>query len=226
LNTNKGGTHAVKVVPAKIFIPNVFTNVESSTGAVTIGSETGVLATGHYTIDYLLRRINLISTGGDLVFTYNVDTNRVEVDNTTASSITLSVSTELAVRLGFVTVPSSSVTTISIPPGQTIVPSSPYMGTTPVVHVLTKRLANANLLSSNNNEYNVLATVDMSGTKYGGYAVFNSFDIYLNDIDFRSPRTVTDVDFEVVDQQFNPLKIDPRFHVIVHLKVYHVDTRK
>ena len=240
LNTNKGGTHAVKIVPAKVLIPNVFSNVESATGTVTILSEhefdasrtrqeeTGILETGFYTIDYLLRRISSICTGGEIVLTFNVDTQRVNTENNTTSIFSILMSTAVATRLGFTTfLPGvNGVVNVLISPGSSSASSTPYMGTTPVVHVLTKRLANANLLSSNNNEYNVVATVDMTGTPYGGYAVFNSFDIYLNDIDFRTPRTVTDIDFEVVDQEFKPLVIDPRFHVVVHLKVYHVDTRK
>jgi hypothetical protein len=235
LNVNRGGTHAVKVVPAKVLVPNVFENVSTGASSMSIFlpadlggglHNSGTIEPGHYVLSYLLRRLNLIHAS--IQFQYNADTYRVEVTNTSGGDLTLDISAPLAIRLGF-TVPTVGVvgyTFVAVDSATTVAPSQPFMGTTPVVHVVAKKIANSNLLSSNSGEYNILATVDMTQTPYGAYASFTSPDIFLNDVDFRTPRSIGDVDFEILDSEFNPLYIDPRFHVIIQLKVYHVDTTK
>jgi hypothetical protein len=184
---------------------------------------------GYYVLSYLLRRLNQIHTATTVQFMYNVDTFRVEVQNDTTDQWVIDLPGPLARRLGFTSVgQDDSVRTLvtCAPNSLTVAPGQPYMGTAPVVHVAAKKIANSNLLSSNSGEYNILATVDMTQTQYGQYAVFNSFDIYLNDIDFRTPRNIGDVDFEILDHEFQPIYIDPRFHVVIQLKVYHTDTTK
>ena len=232
-NVNRGGTHAVKVVPTRVLIPNVFYNVLA--GATFVGVEkplggaTTNIEVGFYSIEQLLARIETISGEPLVVFGYNTDTNRVFVTNGTADIWTVTLSMPIAVRMGFITptIDGTGNAVITVSANTTVfAAASPYMGTTPVVHVIAKKIATSNLLSSNNGEYNVLATVDMTQTSFGQYASFSSQDIFLHDIDFRSPRQISDVDFELVDNEFQTLPVDPRFHVVIALKVYHTDTKK
>ena len=102
----------------------------------------------------------------------------------------------------------------------------PHMGTSPVVHILAKEGAMNNMVASNSQEYNVIATVPMNDAVYGAYASYTAPDTFVDDIDFRSARSMQRVDFEVLDHNYNTVVIDPRFPVIVQLKVYHTDTRK
>ena len=102
----------------------------------------------------------------------------------------------------------------------------PHMGTSPVVHILAKEGAMNNMVASNSQEYNVIATVPMNEAAYGTYASYKAPDTFVDDIDFRSARSMQRVDFELLDHNYNPVVIDPRFPVIIQLKVYHTDTRK
>ena len=232
-NVNRGGTHAVKVVPTRVLIPNVFYNVLA--GATFVGVEkagggaTTTIDPGFYTIENLLARIETVSGEPLVVFGYDTSTNRVFIENGTPDIWTVTLSLPIAVRMGFInpTIDGTGNAVIAVPANTTVfATASPFMGTTPVVHVVAKKIATNNLLSSNNGEYNVLTTVDMTQTPFGQYASFSSQDIFLHDIDFRSPRQISDVDFELVDNEFQTLTIDPRFHVVVALKVYHTDTQK
>lgn len=102
----------------------------------------------------------------------------------------------------------------------------PSLGTTPLVHVVAKQLAMNNMVANNSLEYDVLATIPMHEAQYGQYASYTSPDIFVDDIDFRTARSLTKIDFEIVDHKYNIVKIDPRFPVIIQLKVYHIDTVK
>ena len=48
----------------------------------------------------------------------------------------------------------------------------------------------------------------------------------MDDIEFRTPRSLDQVDVEVLDSNYNVLTIDTRFDVIIQLKVFHTDTSK
>jgi hypothetical protein len=82
------------------------------------------------------------------------------------------------------------------------------------------------MVSSNSKEYDVLATVSMHDTPYGSYASYSARDVFIDDIDFRQPRAISRIDFELLDYKYQPLTIDRRFPVVIQLKVYHTDTVK
>lgn len=227
-NVNRGGTHAIKVVPTRVMIPNVFPNITQLERFHVSGTILDIQS-GFYTISRVLEMLNSAFLG--FVFSLD-DTNRVRVvqadPNTTPGVIHFS--STIATMLGFTKnsrvndgFPFWAEREMDLP---TVALDMPYFGTTPIVHVLAKKVANNNMLSSNGTEYSVLATVTMTPAEFGQYAVYNAPDIFLDDIDFRSPRSIGDVEFEIVDHAFNPLVIDPKFPVIVQLKVYHTDTKK
>jgi hypothetical protein len=111
--------------------------------------------------------------------------------------------------------------------GSTVVANTrPHMGTTPVVYVTTRQFGINRMIASNNRDYNVIATVSMHDVPYGSYGVFRGVDVFMDDIEFRSPRSLDQVDVELLDSNYNTLTIDPRFEVILQLKVFHTDTTK
>lgn len=243
-NVNKGGSHAIKIVPSKIMIPNVFPNLVGGgmnvvqTYVIEVGgpvvASSVALPTGFYELTRLLTALNA-NVGGNFTFTFNANLGRVVVTSLVDADVGLELDNSLANILGFTgTGPFRSVSTpgrsfftfMEAGDGALTAPSSPHCGCTPLVHVLARKAANGNLLSSNNSEYSVVGSVPMHAAAHGQYAVYTAPDIFLDDIDFRSPRHLGDVDFEIVDAQFKPLVIDPRFPVIIVLKVYHTDTRK
>jgi hypothetical protein len=235
-NVNRAGSHAVKLVPYKVFIPNVFPNikaganvVETYDAALALSSSVTVRS-DFYSLDALLVSLNL-SVGGNFSLAYDSVQARLTLTNVAAGDRTLTVDAKVASMLGFSSQVSSVVGSrvsflVLFGAAPLVAVSVPYMGTTPIVHVIASKAANSNLLSSNSVEYSVLASVNMTTSGYGQYAVHEASDLYLGDIDFRSPRNMSDVDFRIVDQNFETLTIDPRFDVIIQLKVFHTDTSK
>jgi hypothetical protein len=247
-NVNRGGTHAIKLVPSKILVPNVFFNVlpgksqtvlkRPSDVAPALSVNTSVTP-GFYTVQRLLAVLNGIYSTY-VIFSYDVVTERVEVkaivDGNGDRSIT--VSKELALILGFSNWAVPSVVTgahpvpadgksVELSEGEiSVAARSPSMGTTPIVHIIARKASTQNLLSSNSSEYSVLASVPMTGASYGQYATYTAPDIFVDDIDFRAERTLSNMDFELVDHRFEQLTIDPRFPVVIQLKVFHTDTKR
>jgi hypothetical protein len=237
-NVNRAGSHAVKVVPFKVFIPNVFPNILAGANLVqTVKDGVGITSTvtirsDFYSLDALMDMLN-VSVGGTFSITYDTTLARVVLTNIAVGTHFFIVDVKVASMLGFSYAPSATVVVTGsrvafhVPDsGFVQAVSVPYMGTTPVVHVIASKAANSNLLSSNSVEYSVLASVNMTSAAYGQYAVHEATDLYLGDIDFRSPRNLSDIDFKIVDKNFETLAIDPRFDVIIQLKVFHTDTSK
>lgn len=243
-NSNRAGTHAIKVVPAKIMIPNVFPNITQGMNYIYTtrpvedpGSleEDVRFPVGFYTLEGIVSRLN---DRLSLNVSFNQILTRIQIENVSGAEVDLVMSRPFATMLGLTDnqfspnfAPSQvsvlNEVTLKIASGATVVASSvPFIGTTPLVHVLARKAATQNLLSSNSTEYSVLATVLMNRANFGEYATYEAPDVFVDDIDFRTPRNLSDIDFEIVDHLFNPITIDPRFPVIIQLKVFHVDTQK
>lgn len=256
-NVNRAGTHAVKIVPHKILIPNVFENVAAhqtsfallsgspfTVGAVsTWTSASSLLAPGFYSLDRLLSSLNY-SFLGKFTFTFNPVTMSVEiVCNLDVDEITVfQIHESIGAMIGITNNPQAQITNGILTWTQHEVnslvfdPLNPYPSSllaaadlpvilsTPLVHVIARRLADQNLLANDSVEYNVLASVSMENAPYGAYAVYTTPDASLDDILFRTPRNLHEIDFEIVDHNFKQLAIDVRLPVIVQLKVFHTDT--
>jgi hypothetical protein len=179
---------------------------------------------GYYTVESL---IETITTGGAIVASF-VKPGFLMLSLSTDT--VLNMSSTLASMLGFdvngATGP-GYMSRFVIPDGDFLVASRiPIMGTTPVVYVVARQVAMNNMVGSNSNEYDVLATVSMHDTPYGSYASYVARDVFIDDIDFRQPRAISRIDFELLDYAYQPLTIDKRFPVVIQLKVYHTDTVK
>tara|TARA_R110000851_G_scaffold286630_8_gene440488 strand:+ start:641 stop:1183 length:543 start_codon:yes stop_codon:yes gene_type:complete len=173
------------------------------------------------------------TVAGNLTILHDSITGRVEIESKgDVPGITyLFLHPKLFEMLGFsvnqLSVVSATESVLNVGDSSMVEASrTPAFGTTPIVHVLARKAASQNMLSSNSTEYSVLASVAMSGAAYGEYATYLAPDIFVDDIDFKSPRELSDVDFEIVDHEFNPVIIDPRFPVVIQLKVFHTDTKK
>lgn len=234
MNTNRGGTHAIKIVPNLVMVPNVFNNVYTgmNTGNVVVsgGSTTPfTVPVGFYTRDDFIVWWN--SLGHDHAVLDVLSNGHIRVTNPYLASCTINMSLVMATMLGFtdrVLFPyNGTYVSITAFVGYTRIASDlSHMGTTPIVYVTTRQFGINRMIASNNRDYNVIATVSMHDVPYGSYGVFRGQDIFMDDIEFRSPRSLDQVDVELLDSNYNTLTIDTRFEVILQLKVFHTDTTK
>ena len=243
-NVNKGGSHAVKVLPTTVLIPNVFPNVMAGGNVLrTYGTVAGVdvllntytIVPGYYTTTTLAHALYTLSNG-DVAMSVS-PAGRVEIAIVDAGEVdSFSVEPVMAEMLGFSvsnTLPNVIATELRFfaedePTGwrTAYADSMPHFGTTPVVYVTARQIGNNNMVASDSNEYDVIATVPMHDTPHGSYAAYTSPDVFVDDIDFRTARSFSRIDFVLLDFKYQVLTIDPRFPVIVQLKVYHTDTTK
>lgn len=238
-NVNRGATHAVKVVPKTVLIPNVFQNVSEDDNEIRLlltGSETVVkkikIDKGHYNIETLASALAAVGDGVQLSMQEN---GRFVVYLTLQTTVdSVQMTPRMAEMLGLST---NTYTVVdgewrflcdgSLPGLKNLSANQmPHLGTTPVVYVVARQVAMNNMVASDSKEYDVIATVSMNSTPYGSYASYVAPDVFVDDIDFRTTRSLTQVDFELLDYRYRVLTIDSRFPVIVQLKVYHVDTVK
>lgn len=232
-------THCVKVFPSKLAIPNVFENIKERIEVRSIivdpemnntifSSEGDSIMPGFYTLSRLLETLNSIFPNGILKFAFNNLTSLVEVQILSDGVVMPNV---LADLLGFCQQPDSfdaSFKTFLRPLGESnkvMASCVPCVGTTPVVHVVAKQIASNNMVASNSRGYNVVATVNVD-VPYGSYIKYNAPDIFVDDIDYRTHRDATQIEFELLDCNYNVLKIDKRFPVILTFKLFHMDTNK
>ena len=242
MNTNRGGTHAIKIVPNLVMVPNVFNNVFGTSSDGYMNTFASLIAgVGHqYSIPFGFY------TRDELVNVFNADDDNempaavvmavsaygyIQFSNSTGVMYTVVMKQAMANMLGFTNTTLFPVTvngiTVTVNGGTTVTANVlPHMGTTPVVYVATRQFGINRMIASNNRDYNVIATVSMHDVPYGSYGVFRGQDIFMDDIEFRSPRSLDQVDVELLDSNYNTLTIDTRFEVILQLKVFHTDTTK
>ena len=252
-NANRGGTHDIKVVPNLVMVPNVFNNVQLINdgdttgngytmsdfqgGPGTSGGQTWVIPEGFYTRDEFISKFNATSTGQ---LKMAVTEDGYILLYTTSGSYTVQMQISMARMLGF-HIFNSNVTKltdtasvirgwavqVTVPAGGIVVANAlPFMGTTPLVYIVTRQLAMNRMTASDSKEYNVIATVSMHDVPYGSYGVFRGGDIFMEDVEFRTPRALDQIDVELLDYKYRPLKVDARYPVSIQLKVFHTDTVK
>jgi hypothetical protein len=232
-----GGIESSDLVDVQTYVQNFGPVVTLVSGTVTTLTNRGVVETGNYNITLLVSYLNALFDGV-LVTTFDVPTSRVTIEfvgapGGAASGTSIGVSPKLASRLGFAN------NTHTVVGGELVFPVAvdgttlflvanqhPHLGTTPIVYIAAREAAPNNMVASDSNEYNIIATVPMHNASYGQYACYSTPDIFIDDIDFRTARCLSRIDFEVLDYMYQPVVIDPRFAVIIQLKVYHVDTQK
>lgn len=237
MNTNRGGTHAIKIVPNLVMVPNVFNNVYTGMNQLDryFGyglNESITVPIGFYTRDEFVNMYNSLG-GGSIVMSVTVDGYIQLLAILPLMNSQLFMVPAMANMLGFTDrtlFPFNGthvevdilIANLSI----VVANTRPHMGTTPVVYVTTRQFGINRMIASNNRDYNVIATVSMHDVPYGSYGVLRGQDIFMDDIEFRSPRSLDQVDVELLDSNYNTLTIDPRFEVIIQLKVFHTDTTK
>ena len=252
-NANRGGTHAIKVVPNLVMVPNVFTNVTNEPG--TVGGTTPMnlfrtgpvvfnwgwsIPLGHYTQSRFVNEFNTQTTRANPM----VSAIRMSVTDrgfmefyTYVGEYTFLMTKQMADVLGF-TVATTQVMSlpdntegwavrVHVPFGSTVIANVlPSMGTTPLVYVVARQVALNRMVASDSKEYNVIATVSLHDVPYGSYGVFRGTDLFMEDVEFRAPRALDQIDVELLDYKYKPLVVDPRYPVILQLKVFHTDTIK
>ena len=100
------------------------------------------------------------------------------------------------------------------------------MGGTPLVYVVSLECAPNNCMGSDGNRYNVLCSVPLHEASFGQYACYLAPDVFVDDVDYRTARSMSQATFHVLDHRFRPVYIDPRFPVTIKVKCYHKDTKK
>ena len=255
-NANRGGTHAIKVVPNLVMVPNVFNNVQSTNDGDTTGNRftmsdfqggpgTGVgyywrIPEGFYTRDEFISKFNTMTISEDNKLKMAINEDGYMLFYTTSGSYTFQMQISMARMLGF-HIFNSNVTKltdtasvirgwavqVTVPAGSIVVANAlPFMGTTPLVYIVTRQLAMNRMTASDSKEYNVIATVSMHDVPHGSYGVFRGGDIFMEDVEFRTPRALDQIDVELLDYKYRPLKVDARYPVSIQLKVFHTDTVK
>ena len=93
-----------------------------------------------------------------------------------------------------------------------------------IVHVSMKEVAAGNMVCSDGTERNVVCSIPLHDVEYGQYACLSANDVYVEDVDYRSHTNLAKVRVQILDKNFNVLKIQKNYPVIVIMKIYHRDT--
>lgn len=244
-NSNRGGTHAIKVVPNLVMVPNLFNNMtypkNTFQGAVDGIGYQWALPPGYYTQSQLVNEFNKQTEleyppGGRVIKMSVSDLGFMQFYTTSGGSCLVLMQYDMAQMLGF-TVATTQVAIlptgtnfrvrVTVPSGSTVTANAiPSMWTTPLVYVVARQVALNHMVASDSKEYNVIATVSLHDVPFGSYGVFRGKDLFIEDVEFRVPRSLDQIDVELLDYKYKPLVIDTRYPVILQLKVFHTDTIK
>jgi hypothetical protein len=235
-NTNRGCTHAVKIVPTLVLVPNVFSNVYVGMNAFATTDSAPTtyawsIVPGFYSLSMFVDAFN-VSAAKPAYLTLavsNTGYTRFVNSGVGARNAPIQMSVSMSDMLGFTDRALFpivlGVVVVTVLSAVTVTANAiPRMGTTPVVYVVARQLAVNRMIASDSRDYNVLATVSLHDVPYGSYGVYRGVNMFMDDIEFRTPQSLNQLDVELLDINYMPLTVDVRFPVIIQLKVFHTDT--
>ena len=237
---------SVKVVAQRVWIPNVFNNVNAHTSQVTVVDaalaivQQVSIATGFYTRAEYIAAFNT-AMGASCVMTYvAAPTNRIQI--TCPANGFVIASQDWFNMVGFTNVTALADTanlasvfidnnvTLELPvvaavaaPVVTISSIPNFAGET-LVHVALSRVSDSNCLCHDSQKRDVLLTVPLTTTPYGEYHCSVAPDTFLDDFEFRSEQSTSNARIQLLDFRYRLLPVPTNYHVTIMLKVYHVDT--
>lgn len=208
-----------RLTPIQIYIPNVFPNIAVDT---TLELSTGVdpLATlprGQYSAAEIIAFYNASDTftSRTLVMAQNAQ-GYFTITNNSIGANTFNFNAETAKYLG-------SPTTVGVVINTTetlTFPNLPNLGGEKVVFIQCNRLGNLNMYSTIGLK-DVVFPISLVDTVYGDMAVYSPGDHVLGDVDFQSEVNITNLDFELLDSNLQPLPFDDNQHIRMIWKLHH-----
>ena len=168
-----------------------------------------------------------LSSGGDAQYF----TLQVNDDSFWEQGLLLRAERDTFDVLGFTThtlpVGTTTRAVLLLYPGQAFNFMNPVLVTDPYnlsgehyVYVAVKGMCEGNLVSSDGNQYNILAIVDLTETPYGTYRGFEATDLQVDDISFLDNINIHSADIMILDSKFRPLHVPLNHHVTIILKAF------
>jgi hypothetical protein len=242
-----GITKTVKVVPSSVSIPNVFPNIRREWTGWSNDLEitaSGSFLSKFYDIDEFITALSVIKTeGGDPIFVLDTPSGKITTNgglDLITYNITMHPRVWIVMGWGDIVLAQSGNTseeqaTWTWTGTTTDVPSTyfqlllPNLAGEQIIHLSFGGHARANMVASLGGQggtgsiKDVMLTVPIADTPYGGLHTRQTSDMWIDDIDFRQETNMADVVVEILDDRFNPLYIPTNHHVSISFKVYHAD---
>lgn len=238
-----------KMIPLKVFIPNVFPNVTKHSHRIQIRtdppSQEGKVVSKDITIpvgswsavelaSYLTTKSE-IGLGSVLTWTYsNVDGKQGFVITNTDSFNWYVVELDEGVfdMLGLVTealVATSTTRYVHVPNNNgtypaNAIPNWPNLGGEPLVHVSIQDIGDGNLVNADDGQlYDIVTTVPLTDIPFGETTSFQAPDIATEDLEYVHEKALNNFKVTLLDQHYRPLDLPHNFHVQMVFKLFHRD---
>jgi len=240
-NNANAMVETVKVLPWRVSIPNVFTNINQYNSEVSVVTTSATLVTYRfpekfYATSEYVDAFNASPIGAYVQLSFSDVDGLITITTTTDAAFLQPEPLYLCGSLDFFELlgwqdpafRNNSEWCISLPAAQNqdVAPNLPntivnFSGTS-VVHVLCSRGARGNMEVADSSQRDVLCTLVFdSNAPFGAYQTHTATDVYTDDIDSNSTMKFSDCVFEVVDHRFRNLKIPSNYHVYLYLKLFH-----
>lgn len=255
INNATNITHAIKVSPNRVVVPNIFPNVGPyvSVGFEFAGTVIPIQLThGFYSATEFCQMFNAVWQAtraaimlGDPTFSADMALTVVQ-SGTSNQSISLTktgtdngplhASVDFWELIGFQSIVShvpgntdvnSQIRILDVPETLIWPRTPPHFGGESVVHIDMGEAAPANMVSSSRQgeHRNIMISVPLTKTAYGEYTCYKSADTATDDVDFDGNINLHNVEVKLRDSKMRQLTVPSNYHVLVILKVFHTDEK-
>lgn len=90
-----------------------------------------------------------------------------------------------------------------------------------LVYIAVKEMCQGNMVSSDGQQYNILAVCPLTTTPYGTYKELEIQDANIDTVQFSDQLDLRSAEISVLDASFQPIYIPTNHHVTVVLKAYY-----
>ena len=239
-------TQGVKVVPTRVWIPNVFNNINEHTQKVSILNaladtviKTVTFTNSFYSRDEYITEFNTQLAGFVTMTFTGVPQNKIQLTAAANSHIVASVDWFDMVGLHTVTEPYTGVpvgavvanheTRLLTLQNATATPAFtlstiPNFGGPTLVHLHIHSMCDGNQLCADSVKRDIMLTIPLVDTAYGFYYCNTATDIWVDDFEHRVETDLSHTTVELLDSKYRPLHVPENYDVTVILKLYHMYT--
>lgn len=240
-------TQGVKVTPTRVWIPNVFNNINEHTQKVTVldAAGTTVIQTetftnAFYSRDEYITEFNARFIGVMTMTFTGVPQNKIQL--TAAAAYHIAASVDWFDMVGLHTVSEAYPPTFHVDglvaghttrmlktPAATPTPAFtlstiPNFGGPTLVHLHIHGMCDGNQLCADAVKRDIMLTIPLVDTAYGFYYCNTATDIWVDDFEHRVETDLSHTTVELLDSKYRPLYVPENYDVTVILKLYHMYT--
>ena len=214
-------------------VSHLFSNVYEHNNTLTVGGIEYTVPIGQYDITQILAQLNSMFSATPSVLSFtdaprsltNPFDGKIAIQ-VTSGVVPVTISSNLGGFADVIGVTNDVTITATGGGGEVLTPHQRNLAGPRTLFIHSRRLGHGNAIRGDGRSENIICSIDLTTTEYGGAARKEVHDVYSNLITFDKEDEISGVDIYVTDEHMRRLTLDPNHQIDVVLRAIHSeDTR-